>query len=138
MTFITAVRSLNEQDLHGESGGVYATLQSGTLYPNGLTETGLRPGVWLSNKPKDLSAFVSEEHGHGKGGGMFVTVLSYTLYPNGRTGTGVRFGVWLCNKPKDLSAFVSEERGHGDCACVRGEGEGVRGRCGLASANRYK
>ena len=45
----------------GEGGVECATLMSNTLHPNGHTGTGTRLGVWLRNKPTDLSACVSEE-----------------------------------------------------------------------------
>ena len=47
----------------GSGEGAHATLLSETLQPNGREETGTRPGVWLGNKPMDLSASVSEERG---------------------------------------------------------------------------
>ena len=57
--------------------------------------TGTKSGVWLFNKPTDLSTCVSEECGHGKGGVVYATLVSDTLYPNGRTETGTSPGVWL-------------------------------------------
>jgi hypothetical protein len=41
-------------------GGMYDTLLSDTLCPNGLTESDTSPVVWLNNKPMDLSVCVSE------------------------------------------------------------------------------
>jgi hypothetical protein len=52
---------------HGEGGGVYTTLLSYTLYPNGHTGTDTRPGVWLCNKPTDQSVCVIEEREHEGG-----------------------------------------------------------------------
>ena len=103
---------MSEERGHGENGVVYDTLLSDTLYPNGRTGTGTRPGVWSRNKPMDLGACVSEERGDEEGGGAYPTLLSYTLYPNGHTRTDTRPGVWLHNKPTDLSACVNEERDH--------------------------
>ena len=65
-----------EERGHGEGVCVCATLLSDTLYPNGHTETDTRPGVWLCNKPMDLSAFVSEECGHGERESVCDTLLS--------------------------------------------------------------
>ena len=56
---------MSEECGHEEGGGVYDTLLSYTLYPNGRTGTGTSPGVWLRNKPTDRSVCVSEESGHG-------------------------------------------------------------------------
>ena len=42
---------------------MYDTLLSDTLCPNGLTESDTSPGVWLNNKPMDLSVCVSEDRG---------------------------------------------------------------------------
>ena len=61
---------------------------SDTRYPNGRTESGTRPGVWLYHKPMDLSA-----SGHGKGGGECTTLMSDMLQSNCHTGTGTRSGV---------------------------------------------
>ncbi len=47
-----------------EGGGVYVPLLSDTIQPNGRTGTGTSPGVWLCNKPTDLSPCVREEHGY--------------------------------------------------------------------------
>ena len=54
----------------------YTTLLSDTLKPNGHTGTDTRPGVWLHNKPTDLSVCVSEDRGYGEGGVVYVTLLS--------------------------------------------------------------
>ena len=67
---------VNEELGHEEGGGVYTTLLSDTLNPNGHTGTVTRPGVWLINKPTDLSACVSEERGHGEGESVYTTFLS--------------------------------------------------------------
>jgi hypothetical protein len=53
----------------------YSTTVSDTLKPNGHPEKGTRTGVWLRNKPTDLSACVSEECGHGEGGVVYDTLL---------------------------------------------------------------
>ena len=50
----------------GIGEGVHDTLMSDTLKPNGHTRTGTRTGVWLHNKPMDLSTSVSEERGYGE------------------------------------------------------------------------
>ena len=63
----------------GSREGAHATLLSNTLKPNGRSGTGTRPGVWLCNKPTDLSACVNEERGHGEGGVAYATLLSDTL-----------------------------------------------------------
>ena len=57
-------------------GGVeYATLMSDTLYPNDRVGTGTSPGLWLWNKPLDLSACMSEERWYGEGGGEYDTLM---------------------------------------------------------------
>ena len=57
----------------GDSEGAHVTLVSDTLKPNGHTGTDTRPGLWLHNKPMDLSVNVSEECGHEEGGGVYTT-----------------------------------------------------------------
>ena len=47
---------MSEERGHGEGGDVCSTLLSDTLHPNGRPGTGTSPGVWLHNKPTDLSA----------------------------------------------------------------------------------
>jgi hypothetical protein len=44
--------------------------------PGGHSGTDTRSGIWLRNKPTDLSACVSEERGHGEGGVAYATLLS--------------------------------------------------------------
>ena len=56
----------------GNIEGAHATLLSDTLQPNGHTGTDTSPGVWLRNKPTDLSACVTEKRGHGEGGVVYV------------------------------------------------------------------
>ena len=63
----------------GSGEGTHDTLMSDTIKPNGRTGTDTRPGVWLPNKPTDLSACVIEECGHGEGGVPYVTLLSELL-----------------------------------------------------------
>ena len=48
-----------------EAESAHVTLMSDTLKPNGHTGTGTRSGIWLRNRPTDLSVCVSEECGHG-------------------------------------------------------------------------
>ena len=55
---------VSEECGYEEGGDVYTNLMSDTLYPNGRSETGTRPGVWFHNKPMDLSACVNEECGY--------------------------------------------------------------------------
>ena len=55
---------VSEERGHGEGGGVYTTLLSYTIYPNGHTGTDTRPGIWLCNKPTDQSVCVIEEREH--------------------------------------------------------------------------
>ena len=63
----------------GSGEGAHVTLMSDTLNPNGRAGTGTSPGVWLCNKPTDLSACVSEKCRHGKGGVVYATLLWDTL-----------------------------------------------------------
>ena len=56
------------------SGDGEHTLMSDTLKSNGRGGTDTRPGVWLCNKPTDLSTCVSEECGHGDSGVVYSTL----------------------------------------------------------------
>ena len=76
----------------GSGEGAHTTLMS--LYPDGCGGTVTSPGVWLCNKPMDLSACVSEVRGHEEGGDVYGTLMSDTLHPNGRSGTDTRVWAW--------------------------------------------
>ena len=65
---------MSEERGHGEGRGAYATVLSDTLQPNGRAGTGTRPGVWLRNKPTDLSACASEDREYE--GGAIVKLSS--------------------------------------------------------------
>ena len=58
----------------------HATLMSDTLSSNGRVGTGTRTGVWLYNKPTDLSACVIEKRGHGEGGVPYATDTLYQIH----------------------------------------------------------
>ena len=93
----------------GEGGeGAHATLLSDTLKPNGHTGTDTRPGVWLSNKPTDLSSCVIVDRRHGEDGCVCSSVVRYTIPKWSHRNSQESWG-WLCNKPKDLSACGIEE-----------------------------
>ncbi len=55
----------------GRGEGTHTTLMSDTLYPNDHSETDTSPGVWLFNKPTDLSVCVSEKREHESRRGMW-------------------------------------------------------------------
>ena len=65
MTPMDLCASVSDECGHEEGADVHPTLLSGTLSPNGRTETDTSPGLCSLTKQMDLCACVSEECGDG-------------------------------------------------------------------------